>query len=169
MLEPLRASDADRMFEVLSDPAIYDHLDYGPPASLDHLRSVYAKLERRTSPDGKQKWLNWIAKLNAAPIGYLQATVDAYHGAWVAYVLASRHWGCGYATEAMRAMLEHLSSSHAVDRYFASAEAENSRSIRLLERLSFRIATAAEHVEHGLSASERLFVRHERRLTSVFQ
>ena len=58
--------------------------------------------------------------------------------AYVAYVLASKYWGRGYAQRAMQAMFEHLGSAYDVDRYVATVEVENQRSIRLLERLGFQ-------------------------------
>ena len=160
VLEPLTVAGADTMFEVLSDPQIYRYLDYGPPPSVEHLRDVYAKLERRTSPDGSQLWLNWVVRrLGAKPIGYVQATVSAPGTAWVAYVLSSEYWGRGYARMATHAMIEHLASAYGTTRYLATVEALNRRSIGLLERLSFRPATLHEAQDHDLSATERLFVR----------
>ena len=79
--------------------------------------------------------------------------------AWVAYRLASRHWGRGFATQATGAMLEHLASDYGVSRWLAIVEVENLRSIRLLERLGFRAMSAEEAARHEPTATERLFVR----------
>jgi ribosomal-protein-alanine N-acetyltransferase len=158
VLEPLTVGHANDMFELLSDSALYRYLDYPTPASLEHLRSVYSRLEGGKSPDGSQLWLNWVVRLHGhIPLGYVQATV-ADQTAWVAYVLSRKHWGCGYAEEATRAMLEHLASFYGVVRYQASVESENQRSIRLLERLAFHTATAAEQEGHDFSKTERLFI-----------
>jgi [ribosomal protein S5]-alanine N-acetyltransferase len=160
VLEPLTVADADTMFGVLSDPQIYRHLDYGPPPSVEHLRHVYAKLEPRQSPDGSQRWLNWVVyRRGAGAMGYVQATVSPTGTAWVAYVLASQYWGRGYACMATRAMIEHLADAYGTTQYLATVEADNRRSIRLLERLSFRPANLQEAQRHDLSATERLFVR----------
>ena len=158
VLEPLTRDHAAVMYEVLGDPGLYDYLDYGPPSSLDHLRGVYEQLEARVSPDGSELWLNWVVRPGeGAPVGFVQATVAGVE-AWVAYVLARGSWGNGYAGEATQAVIDHLRSACGVTRFLATTEAENGRSIRLLERLGFRTATEAESREHGLSATERLFV-----------
>ena len=159
-LEPLRASHAEAMFEVLSDQAIYQYLDYSPPASAEHLRNVYARLEGRRSPDGSEAWLNWVIRPCDQPLaGYVQATVALDQSASVAYVLGSKYWGLGYAQRAMQAMLEHLTAAYSVDRYFATVEVENQRSIRLLERLGFQLMASQDLHNHQLSATERMFVR----------
>ena len=163
LLEPLTRDHAAAMYEVLSDPQLYAYLDYGPPPSLDHLRGVYEQLEARVSPDGSELWLNWVVRpqveepQGGEPVGFVQATVAGAE-AWVAYVLARGSWGNGYASEATRAVVDHLRSACGVTRFLATTEAENGRSIRLLERLGFRPATQAESREHELSATERLFV-----------
>jgi ribosomal-protein-alanine N-acetyltransferase len=160
VLEPLTVAHADTMFALLSDPQIYRFLDYGPPPSVEHLRDVYAKLEPRKSPDGNQRWLNWVVyRRGAEPIGYVQATLCRPATAWVAYVLAGKYWGHGYARIATLAMIEHLAGAYGTNQYLATVEAENRRSISLLERLSFRPCAPQEARHYDLSTTERLFVR----------
>ena len=157
-LEPLVAAHAEAMFELLQDPALYRHLDWGPPPSVEHLRSVYGLLEARQSPDGSERWLNWVVKCDGRCIGYVQATAtDA--ACWVAYVLCSAQQGRGYAREATAAMIGHLAEAHGVRRFLATVEAANRPSIGLLQALGFREATPAEAAPHGLTATEQLWVR----------
>jgi RimJ/RimL family protein N-acetyltransferase len=159
LLEPLTVAHAEQLFELLRDPVLYRYLDTPPPPTLEHLRGVYAKLETRRSPDGRERWLNWIVRPHRqAPVGYVQATVGGGR-AWVAYVLGRDHWGHGYAGEATAAMLRHLAAAHAVTRCLATVEAENLRSIRVLQRLGFHPADAEALAGHDLSPTERLFVR----------
>jgi ribosomal-protein-alanine N-acetyltransferase len=160
VLVPLTQAHAPALFEVLVDPQIYRHLDERPPTSVEALQGRYRRLEARRSPDGAQHWLNWAVSLpGQAPMGYVQATVVAPDRAWVAYVLGSRYWGRGYASLAMQAVLEHLANRYRVVSCMAVVEAANARSIRLLERLGFGLASAAEAAAQGLTASERLYLR----------
>jgi ribosomal-protein-alanine N-acetyltransferase len=160
VLEPLTAGHAQAMFEILSDPLLYAHLDEAPPASADELRRVYARREVRRSPDGRQQWLNWVVRVpGQPPMGYVQATVTTPGVAWIAYVLASGQWGRGHAFTATRMMLDHLHTAYGVRQCLASVEADNARSIRLLGRLGFRAATVAEAAAHDLTPSVRLFLR----------
>jgi len=160
VLEPLGVSHAEEMFELLSDPAIYRYLDYPPLPSVDHLRGVYTQLEARRSPEGDEAWLNWVIRPHGrALVGYVQATVTSNRDAYVAYILASQYWGHGYAQKAMQPMLEHLAAVYGVDRFLATVEALNQRSIRLLERLGFRLVGMDELGDQHLAPTERLYAR----------
>jgi RimJ/RimL family protein N-acetyltransferase len=159
VLEPLVAAHAEAMFEVLTEPGLYRYLDYPPPPTVEHLAGVYARLEARQSPDGGERWLNWIVRSDGRrPVGYVQATVPSSGIAWIGYVFSKKHWGKGYATRAVQAMLEHLATEYRVSRFLARVEAENAASIRLLARVGFRAATGTELEGHALSRTERLFI-----------
>ena len=152
---------ADAMFPVLAEPKLYEYLDHPPPPSLEHVRNVYARLEQRLSPEGDQKWLNWVLRLDTGElIGFVQATLVAPERAWVAYLLSSRHWGCGYARSSTAAMINHLKGVYGCTEFLATVEAENKRSAALLEALSFRLATPSDLEAHELTASERLYIHH---------
>ena len=136
-LEPQTAVHAAEMFVVLKDPRIYEH-ENEPPASEQWLRERYAKLESRRSRDGSEHWLNWVLRLaSGEAIGYVQATVEANDRAFIAYVLASRWWGQGLASEAVRAMMDELRDAYGVLHFVAVFKRGNERSRRLLERLGF--------------------------------
>ena len=160
LLEPQVGAHAEAMFALLSDPALYRWIDEAPPADVGSLRARYERLETRTSADGRQHWLNWIVRRpGQPPLGYLQATVLENGEAWVAYLLGSAHQGRGLATRATAAMLAHLEAEYGATRLLANVEAENGPSIRLLQRLGFRAASADEAARHSPTASERIFVR----------
>ena len=137
MLEPQVVSHAEDMFRVLSDPAIYAY-ENEPPASEEWLRERFRKLETRLSGDGSEDWLNWVVRLRSGElIGYVQASVERRGRAGIAYVLASRHWGQGFAREAVRAMMDELAANYGVREFTAVLKRPNERSRRLLERVGF--------------------------------
>jgi RimJ/RimL family protein N-acetyltransferase len=163
VLEPLTSAHAASMYALLSDPVLYRYIDEAPPADVDTLRARYARLESRRSADGRQHWLNWVVRLpGQPPLGYVQATVLEDGSAWVAYLLGSAHQGRGHATLATAAMLAHLESEYGTHRLLANVEADNGPSIRLLQRLGFRAATAAEATRHEPTPSERIYLRDRR-------
>ena len=159
-LHPATVAHVADMFAVLSDPQIYRYLDDVPPPSVEHLHSVYQRRETRQSPDGSEQWLNWVVCPGGSkPVGVVQATIINASTAWIAYVFGSKHWGKGYAHAATRAMIDHLRQGYGITVFMATVEMENARSIRLLERLSFRLATLQEAQRQELSPTELLFVR----------
>jgi RimJ/RimL family protein N-acetyltransferase len=158
-LEPQTAQHAEAMFAVLSDPAIYE-FENAPPPSLVSLRERFTRLESRLSGDRSEQWLNWVIRLQDGElIGYVQATVRSNGSAGIAYELASRYWGRGLASIAVTAMIGELIASYGVRRLNAIAVRRNLRSLRLLERLGFVVATPDEHSAYNVDPSEVLLSR----------
>jgi RimJ/RimL family protein N-acetyltransferase len=111
-LEPLRPEHADEMAPLLDDVGLHEFIG-GEPASLDDLRARYTRQAVGRSPDGSQRWLNWVVRVRdgGSAVGTTQATVtepDGVSTAEVAWVVARAHQGKGYAVESARAMVEWL-------------------------------------------------------------
>jgi ribosomal-protein-alanine N-acetyltransferase len=137
VLEPQRAAHAREMFRVLSDPAIYE-FENAAPESEEWLTRRFASLESRRSPNGEEKWLNWVVRLPSGELaGYVQATIGQDGVAHIAYVLASRFWRQGIGSAAVRAMLEELNTAYRVVEFVATLKARNHRSLALLQGLGF--------------------------------
>jgi ribosomal-protein-alanine N-acetyltransferase len=158
-LEPQTAAHAEEMFVILSDPAIYEY-ENAPPPSPEWLHARFRKLETRRSGDGQEQWLNWVIRLPTSRlIGYVQATIRPDGRTAIAYVLSSAYWGRGFASQAVKAMLSELVEHYGVCSFFAVLKRENMRSIRLLERLGFSLASPEQHVTHRIEPGEMLMLR----------
>ena len=158
-LEPQTAAHAQEMFAVLSDPAIYEY-ENEPPPSPEWLRVRFTQLESRRSADGQEQWLNWVIRLPTSElIGYVQATVDADGRAAIAYELSSAYWGRGLARRAVKAMISELGQHYQVRSLTAVFKRNNLRSMRLLERLGFSLASAVQHMKHQVEPGELLMQR----------
>ncbi len=112
-LEPLSVAHVAEMGPLLDDPSLHEFTG-GVPLSTDALAVRYAKLARRRSPDGEQRWGNWVMRLRstAAAVGTVQATLPAggpaAGPAEISWVVASRAQGHGYAKEAARSLADLL-------------------------------------------------------------
>ena len=158
-LEPQAVAHVDEMFAVLNDPAIYEY-ENEPPPSIEWLRKRFTKLESRRSPDGTEAWLNWVIRLpTGALTGFVQATVQADACASIAYELSSAYWGRGLASRAVEAMIGELESRYQVRELSAVFKRANLRSMRLLERLGFSLASPEAHVERHVEPGELLMHR----------
>lgn len=158
-LEPMRVSHAKGLFPVLSQPNLYEFIEYPPPATEEDLAGRFKRWEDGGSPDGSEVWLNWAVRLsNLELVGHVQATVMHETTAWIAYMISEHHWGKGLGRLATSLMVEHLISQHRCKILLACIDRENRRSSALLRSLSFSLASPEEHVAHELSKNEELFV-----------
>ncbi len=158
-LEPQLVAHADEMFVVLSDLAIYEH-ENQPPASVEWLRERFRRLESRCSPDGGELWLNWVIRLPSSElIGYVQATVKPNATAAIAYELNSKYWGQGFASEAVRAMIQELVIRYRVVSLSAVLKKTNRRSSRMLERIGFSLASEQQQAKAQVEPDELLMLR----------
>lgn len=110
-LEPLRVDHADELALLLDDPRLYIFMG-GRPPTRSELRDRYARQVTGRSPDGSQRWLNWIVRHRAGQaVGSVQATITAEGDlfvARVAWVIASARQRRGYAREAAATMAAWL-------------------------------------------------------------
>ena len=81
ILEPLRAGHAVEMAPLLADPQLYAFTG-GEPPTLHELRARYERQAAGRSPDGVERWFNWIVRRHddGAAVGYVQATVPRTRG-----------------------------------------------------------------------------------------
>jgi RimJ/RimL family protein N-acetyltransferase len=107
-LESLREEHADEMFPLLNDASLHTFTG-GGPSTLAQLRDRYRRQVAGHSPDGTQRWLNWVVRRreDGQAVGTLQATVTGEQ-AEVAWVVASPYQGRGFAREAAEAMVGWL-------------------------------------------------------------
>ena len=147
------------MFAVLSDPAVYE-FENEPPASEAWLRERFARLEGRTSADGTEVWLNWVVQLPSGELaGYVQATVLGSGVSFVAYVLSSRFWRRGIASNAVTAMMQELQCGYGVRTFVAVLKGANYRSLGLLRSLGFKPSSPEQAMEFGAGADEVVLVK----------
>ena len=158
-LEPQVEDHALEMFDVLSDPAIYE-FEGVPPPSVEALAAGYKRKESRLSPDGSEVWLNWVVRLHSGPAtGYVQASLTPTDLAYVGYEFSSRFWRQGIATDSLKTMLVELAQAYGVTSLVALLKAKNYRSLGLLRSLGFREAAPEVAASHDHEADELVFVR----------
>jgi RimJ/RimL family protein N-acetyltransferase len=147
-LEPLRVGHAAEMVAVLADPALYEYIGGEPPSEAD----LVARYTRQT---GREGWLNWILREQATQdaVGTVQATLrdDAVELAWV---VAPKAQGKGYATEATAAVIEWL-RSRGVQLFEAHVHPDHAASNAVASRLGFQPTESIKNGEVGWELSTR--------------
>jgi len=165
-LEPLEKRHAALLFELLSDAAIYTFIPQEPPKSVEALAERYSRLKVGHSAEGNDIWLNFALREleNGIYVGTVQATVTGKK-AYIAYELGPQHWGRGYATEAVRALIGHLFSVYGVEVIRAETDTRNDRSAALLTGLGFACVEKKESADFFKGATSHEFVYELRRET----
>ena len=129
VLVPLCGRHADELAGLLEDAYVRDALGVG---DVDALRRRFAAWESRRSPDGEERWLNWLVRARAGDraLGWAQATVRGATGS-VAYALLPAERGRGAASDALRALLGWLRTKLGVAEITAAIAPDNVASARV--------------------------------------
>ena len=135
-LREFAADDFDAVHAFASDPVVTQHMTWGPnsPADtrgfLSMTQEVRATLPRLAFP------LAVTVTLGGALIGSAELRVDdvEQRTGSLGYVLQPDHWGRGYATEAVRALLDLAFGPLGLHRVEATCDPDNAASARVLAK-----------------------------------
>jgi [ribosomal protein S5]-alanine N-acetyltransferase len=134
-LRPFRESDAQDVFEYASDPAFrryapYIPADYSPADAIEYVQQRI-KADWNTGPTFAVDYQDKV-------IGAITIRIDEDGDVEVGYGISADYQGQGLATEATSAALEWAISIFGADSIFATADALNHASIRVLEKLGLK-------------------------------
>lgn len=130
------------------------------PRSLEHLRTIYDR-RAQGSADASEVWLNFICRSRESGklIGQVQATILLpAQVSYVAYGVFTKDQGKGFGRESVRALIEHVAETYGIRRFLAEIDAENERSVALIESLGFKHVETHKAVEHGHGLVSNEFV-----------
>ncbi len=138
LIEPLATAHAAELVAALDHPEVGAYIGGPDVTTVDALVERIARLAAGPGPDWPEEvWWNFVVRRadSGAVVGRVEATT---YGGWgeVAYVFGPASWGAGYATEAMRWLIEFATAQGAAE-LWAAVHPLNDRSIRLLARLGF--------------------------------
>jgi ribosomal-protein-alanine N-acetyltransferase len=139
-LRRLRPGDEEFLASLDSDPSVMKHIHQGALSQEEALRYAQMQVEMAAF---HWHWGKWLveSREGAAVLGWVE--LGKLRGPdrddlQVGYEFAPAHWGRGYATEAVRALLEYAFGTLELDRVAAIARPENVASLRVLDKLGFR-------------------------------
>lgn len=140
VLRELDGDDAPAVQAYAGDAEVVRYLDWGPNAPDD--TAGFLALARATRGAAPRTAYHLAIALKAADrlIGGCRIEIrSAANGSGdLGYVLDRRHWGHGYATEAMRALVDFGFGPLALHRIWATCDVDNLASARVLEKLGMR-------------------------------
>lgn len=150
-----RPSDAEAVFEYGSDPEVARFADWPVRKSIDGLaESLHARAARWDAGED----FYWIITRtdDDRAIGGISCQITG-DSAEIGFLLARRHWGRGWATQATQAVVGWARTCPALTRLHATCDAENLASARVLEKAGFTLECRLPRtiVRPNLSAEPR--------------
>jgi RimJ/RimL family protein N-acetyltransferase len=137
-LRPLRASDADDLYAVHSDPRVMRYWSHPAWTRREQAVDRIAELMQNRERSEFYTWAIALADDRLVGTFSLFALNRAQHRAEIGYALASREWHRGYATEAARLAIAYAFCTIGLARLEADVDPRNEPSCRLVERIGFR-------------------------------
>ena len=129
-------ADAEAMFlRYASDPEVTKFLSWRRHQSIEETRAFLESCEREWAEWASGAYLIESCK-SARLLGSTGLHFETPGIAITGYVLAKDAWGYGYATEALRAIVE-VARTLGVRSLRASCHSENTASMRVLEKCGF--------------------------------
>lgn len=154
--------DLQRFSEYRSDPEVARYQSWNMPYSLEQAKYLFTEMGK-TEPGTPGEWYQIAVERKDHPgiIGDCGFEIKRYdrQQAEIGFSFSQQFQKQGYATEAVRGLLDYLFSSFNLHRVIATCDADNQASVRLLERLGMR--REGHYIENiwfkGKWASEYLY------------
>jgi len=137
-LRPFTDADTGVLYALHSNPTVLRYWD--APPWTDHGRAeIFVAACRRMADEGTGARLAIDRASDGVFIGWCSLTRwnPEFRSASLGYCLDEPAWGHGYATEAVRALLQWAFDTLDLNRVQAEADTRNAASARVLEKLGF--------------------------------
>ncbi|WP_104118437.1 GNAT family N-acetyltransferase [Arthrobacter sp. B1805] len=127
-----------------SDPEIAEYVDWGPNTE-DDTRSFLEACVISQEAVPRTDFTLTITPTDEAPVGSVGLTVDEHHHGHLGYVVGTRYWGKGYATEAAASLLSYGQEVLKLPRIEATCRPTNLASARVLEKIGMTLEGLRPH------------------------
>jgi len=140
IIRHLRDPDLESFLAYRNDPEVARYQGWNVPYTRENALEFIAEMKDKQPTPGE--WLQLALELPET--GEIIGDVAVHmmksdpRQAYLGYTIARPHWGQGYASEAVRAVLDYLFCELNLHRVVAECDVENTASQKLLERLGFR-------------------------------
>jgi [ribosomal protein S5]-alanine N-acetyltransferase len=137
VLRRIRPADALSLFQIISNPEVMRFMDWPMPTDPN---STAAHLQDATADWELGSEYQWVVleRQTGDLVGSISFRPNG-HAADFGYFFGRSYWGRGLALEAASTVVNWLAGQSKIYRIWASVDTDNSRSIRLLERLGLRL------------------------------
>ena len=148
-LRRIRPSDAEAIFAYCSDPAVTRYVTFATHRSLADTRKFLRASEKGYRQGGPPHWA--IIRRSSGELiglcGFLPLEARHRRGEF-GYWLGKPHWGRGYATEAVEALLAYGFRKMKLNRLQARVVVRNRASARVLEKAGMKLEGVLRQFEN---------------------
>src|SRR5687768_11434247 len=129
--------DEADVHEYASDPEVCRFMEWGPNTPEQTREFLARKLGRMKETPRTEFELAIVLKSERKVVGSVGFRIksERHREGDIGYVLNRRYWNRGIGTEASRAILEYGFTQLKLHRIYATCDAENARSARVMEKL----------------------------------
>ena len=138
-LREITQQDFQAVHEYASDPETVKYMSFGPNTEEETQEFINRNLKRQQEKPRTEYGFGIIHKHENRLIGTCGIRGVSELQASIGYILNRGYWGHGYATEAVKALVDYLFSELGVHRVFASCDPSNLGSIRVLEKVGMSL------------------------------
>ncbi len=128
--------DSQALFLIASEPEVLRYMDWPAPRNSEEIKARHEGTKARWESGTEYQWVI-MDKPSDTVIGTISFRPKG-HAVDFGYFLARAHWGKGLASDASSLVVNWLRTQPEILRIWATADAENVRSHRVLERLGMR-------------------------------
>ncbi len=138
VLRPVREDDVGDIYTIYSDKVALEHFAREPLPDMAAAREMFEKNLSFDEDKAAQFWAICLADSDR-----MIGTFTLFHisesnrRAEVGYILNREFWGNGYASEALKCIIDHCFNTLEFGRLEADVDPANTGSLRLLERNGF--------------------------------
>ena len=135
VLRPTLPGDAPALFAILGDD---ETMAFWHRPALPRLSTVEALLADEQAAMAAGGFHYWTVLKDGEAIGGMDLSHDDGISAWAGFLFRKDHWGKGYASESLGAIIAHAFGSLRLGRLMAQVQTGNQRAARLLEGQGFQ-------------------------------
>ncbi len=129
-------ADAPALFNAAAHPDVMRYMDWPAPKTDQAIRTHLESVFESWNGGIEFQWI--IEEIASGDLAGTIALRPRGHAADFGYFLAKSHWGKGIASAAGALVISWLKEQQEILRIWASADFENTRSHRVLERLGLK-------------------------------
>jgi [ribosomal protein S5]-alanine N-acetyltransferase len=147
VLREFRIDDLDDAVAVVGDDRVTNWLSFDSRSRAETEAMIRGIIERSSATPRTEYYLAVALPTDDHLVGFARLAPTAVKAGKLGYAIAADHWGHGYATDAVRTLVEFGLATLELHRISAAIGPDNKASMAIVERLGFvREGQIRDHV-----------------------